>query len=149
MNEWICLTAQETKALGRRIAAMLRTGDTVLLAGDMGAGKSELARGIARGLGVVGAVPSPSFTILNVYQTATAPLYHFDWYRIADPGELYEMGLDEFVGGDGIALIEWFERAPECVPQDALRIEIEPQNDHSRRITLRPLGAFRNIGELL
>ena len=72
-------SAQETRRLGMRLAERLRRGDTVLLEGEMGAGKSELARGIARGLGISGPVPSPSFTILNAYDEGSIPLYHFDW----------------------------------------------------------------------
>ena len=124
-------SAAETRAIGERIAARLRSGDVVLLQGDLGAGKSELARGIARGLGVSGPVPSPSFTILNAYDEGRVPLYHFDWYRIEDAREIIEMGMDEQIGGDGVAVIEWFERAPECLPQRALRIDI-----------LTPLGGF-------
>ena len=108
---------EETRALGKKIAAQLKAGDTVLLTGDMGAGKSELARGIARGLGVAGPVPSPSFTILNAYDEGRIPLYHFDWYRVQDSAEIGEMGMDEQIGGDGIALIEWSENAPDMITE--------------------------------
>ena len=82
-------SAAETRKLGERLAALLRPGDTVLLLGGLGAGKSELARGVARGLGITGPVPSPSFTILNAYDEGRFPLYHFDWYRIEDAAEIY------------------------------------------------------------
>ena len=135
-------SAAETRAIGERIAARLRSGDVVLLQGDLGAGKSELARGIARGLGVSGPVPSPSFTILNAYDEGRVPLYHFDWYRIEDAREIIEMGMDEQIGGDGVAVIEWFERAPECLPQRVLRIDLCPLDTEKREITLTPLGGF-------
>ena len=99
-------TREETQSLGMQLAATLKRGDVVLMTGDMGAGKSEFSRGIARGLGITCAVPSPSFTILNVYEEGRIPLFHFDWYRIGDESELTDMGLDEYVGGDGVALIE-------------------------------------------
>ena len=135
-------SAEETRALGARLAALLRPGDTVLLRGDLGAGKSEFARGVARGLGIQGPVPSPSFTILNAYDEGYVPLYHFDWYRISDESELYDIGADEYIGGDGICLIEWFEKGPSLLPVDTLRITIEPTGDEERNITFHS-GHFR------
>ena len=135
-------SAAETRALGARLARVLRPGDTVLLEGGLGAGKSELARGVARGLGVSGPVPSPSFTILNVYDEGRIPLYHFDWYRIESPEEISEMGMEEQIGGDGIALIEWSGRAKECLPARALRVDIRVVDDETREITFAPLGGF-------
>ena len=135
-------SAAETRALGKKLAALLRPGDTVLLQGDLGAGKSELARGIARGLGISGPIPSPSFTILNAYDEGSVPLYHFDWYRIQDPSEIAEMGMEEQIGTDGIALIEWSGNAPESVPERALEIRIYAVNEETREITLHPLGGF-------
>ena len=108
----------------------------VLLEGELGAGKSELARGIARGLGVTETVTSPSFTILNVYESGRCPLYHFDWYRLESEEELYELGMDEYLGGDGIAVVEWAERCPDAVPENVLRIRLEVTGGESRRITI-------------
>ncbi len=135
-------SAMETRQLGMKLAALLRPGDTVLLKGGLGAGKSELARGIARGLGIAGPVPSPSFTILNAYDEGRLPLYHFDWYRIEDPAEISEMGLEEMIGGDGVALIEWSEKAPDCLPENVLLAEIKATGEEEREITLTPLGGF-------
>ena len=91
----------ETRALGAQLAEKLKAGDVILLEGELGAGKSELARGVAKGLGVLETVTSPSFTILNVYESGRIPLYHFDWYRLESEEELYELGMDEYLGGDG------------------------------------------------
>ena len=129
-------SAAETKALGEKLASRLKVGDVVVLEGELGAGKSELARGIARGLGVTETVTSPSFTILNVYESGRCPLYHFDWYRLESEEELYELGMDEYLGGDGIAVIEWAERCPEAVPENVLRIRLEVTGGESRRITI-------------
>ena len=93
-------SAEETRALGAKLASQLQRGDVVLLRGGLGAGKSEFARGVARGLGIQGPVPSPSFTILNMYDEGRIPLYHFDWYRIHDSDEIGEMGFEEQIGGD-------------------------------------------------
>lgn len=135
-------SAQETRAIGEKLAQQLKAGDVVLLDGDLGAGKSELARGVARGLGIRGAVPSPSFTILNAYDEGRCPLYHFDWYRIEDANEIYEMGMEEQLGGDGIALIEWSERAAECLPEKLLRITIRTVDEHTREMQFSPEGGF-------
>ena len=128
-------SAAETKALGEKLASRLKAGDVVVLEGELGAGKSELARGIARGLGVTETVTSPSFTILNVYESGRCPLYHFDWYRLESEEELYELGMDEYLGGDGIAVVEWAERCPDAVPENVLRIRLEVTGGESRRIT--------------
>lgn len=138
----ISRSAKETRAIGQQLAAVLKAGDVVLLDGDLGAGKSELARGVARGLGIEGAVPSPSFTILNAYDEGRIPLYHFDWYRIEDANEIYEMGMEEQLGGDGIALIEWSEKAEECLLAKRLRISIRTMDENTRELCFSPEGGF-------
>ena len=138
MGEMLTVTnsAAETRALGERLASGLQPGDTVILEGELGAGNSELARGIARGLGVTETVTSPSFTILNVYESGRCPLYHFDWYRLESEEELYELGMDEYLGGDGIAVVEWAERCPDAVPEDCIRIRLEATGEETRQITV-------------
>ena len=138
----ISRSAKETRAVGQQLASLLKAGDVVLLDGDLGAGKSELARGVARGLGIEGAVPSPSFTILNAYDEGRIPLYHFDWYRIEDANEIYEMGMEEQLGGDGIALIEWSTKAEECVPPKHMKITLKPLDENTREITFETFGGF-------
>lgn len=134
-----------TRALGERLAGLLQAGDVLLLLGDLGAGKSELTRGIAKGLGVASTVASPSFTILNVYDEGRLPLYHFDWYRLSGADELYEMGMDEYLGGDGVAVVEWPSQCPEAIPETRLEILIQPISENQRNITLTPCGDFRSI----
>lgn len=130
---------EETRALGEKLAARLAPGDVVILEGELGAGKSELARGIARGLGVTETVTSPSFTILNVYESGRCPLYHFDWYRLESAEELFELGLEEYLGGDGIAVVEWAEKCPEALPEKTIRIRLEATGDEERRIEAEEL----------
>lgn len=137
--------AEETRKLGKRLADQLQAGDTVLLRGDLGAGKSELTRGIAAGLGVTETVTSPSFTILNVYESGRIPLFHFDWYRLESEEELYELGMDEYLGGEGIAVVEWPEQCPDAVPEDALEIRLIHQGEKKREITAKSLGSFRTV----
>ena len=134
-----------TSALGERLASSLRPGDVLLLLGNMGVGKSELTRGIARGLGIQGPVASPTFTILQVYDEGHIPLYHFDWYRLESADELYEMGMDEYLGGDGIAIIEWPSQCPEAIPPCRLEITLTPLADTVREITWRGVGGFHEM----
>ncbi|MGN0779456.1 MAG: tRNA (adenosine(37)-N6)-threonylcarbamoyltransferase complex ATPase subunit type 1 TsaE [Aristaeellaceae bacterium] len=135
----------ETRALGQRLARQLQAGDVLLLMGNLGAGKSELTRGIAQGLGITDTVASPSFTILNVYEDGRVPLYHFDWYRLQSAEELYELGMDEYLGGDGVAVVEWPSQCPEAIPEDYLEVAIDPVSETERRLTLTPRGAFRSL----
>lgn len=134
-----------TRLIGEKLARRLRPGDVLLLLGDLGAGKSELTRGIARGLGVTSTVASPSFTILNVYDEGRVPLYHFDWYRLNDVEELYEMGMEEYLGGDGVAVVEWPSQCPEAVPESYLEVNIVTVSETEREIILTPCGDFRRI----
>ena len=130
----------ETMAFASRLSPMLATGDAVLLEGDLGSGKSVLARGIARGMGVEGPMPSPTFTLMIPYEAGGRKLYHFDLYRLADPDEYYAAGLDEFVGGDGVAVVEWPGMA-ELDPEPSLRIRLERGvGDETRVITIENRG---------
>lgn len=138
-------SANDTRTLGERLASSLRPGDVLLLLGDMGVGKSELTRGIARGLGIQGPVASPTFTILQVYDEGHIPLYHFDWYRLESADEFYEMGMDEYLGGDGIAIIEWPSQCPEAIPPCRLEITLTPLADTVREITWRGVGGFHEM----
>lgn len=136
---------QETRDFGARLAQQLCAGDVLLLLGDLGAGKSEMTRGIAQGLGVTSTVTSPSFTILNVYEDGRVPLYHFDWYRLESSEELYEMGMDEYLGGNGVAVVEWPSQCPDAVPESYLEVNIQPTGENERSITLTPQGNFRKL----
>ena len=133
-----------TQRLGFCLGACLRAGDVVLLEGEMGAGKSVLTRAAARGMGVEGPVPSPTFTILNIHEGRAIRLYHFDLYRLEGEDALYEMGLDEYIPArDGASLIEWPQMAAEAMPEDALKIDIRyAQDGAAREIALYPMGAF-------
>lgn len=131
---------EATTEFGRTLGELLRPGDVVLLTGDLGAGKSVLARGLARGLGITRAMPSPTFTLMQPYQ-GRIPFYHFDLYRLDDPDQFFEAGLDEFVGGDGAAVIEWPDRAdlaPEaCIAASLARCG---NDDDARTISIALTG---------
>ena len=131
---YITRSEADTMTFAQALAPMLAPGDTVLLTGDLGAGKSVVARGIARGLGIEGPMPSPTFTLLMPYEgTNGAKFYHFDLYRLSDPEEYYAAGLDEFVGGDGIAAVEWPQMA-DLQPTPALEIGLSRGPDDETRI---------------
>lgn len=147
MQPIMTTSAGETRALGMRLAKQLMAGDAIMLYGDMGAGKSELTRGIARGLGIEGAIPSPTFTIMQAYDSGRIPLYHFDWYRLASAEELYEMGMDEYLTGDGVAVVEWPSQAPQAVPEKYLRLTLTPTGSQGRQIALETVGGFRSLDE--
>jgi tRNA threonylcarbamoyl adenosine modification protein YjeE len=124
-----------TDALGARIAAGLHVGDAVALEGDLGAGKTTLARAILQALGVTEDVPSPTFTLVQEYETARLPVRHYDLYRIENPSEMEELGLNEALD-EGAALIEWPERALAWLPVDRLHVAMSLTNGTRRaRIT--------------
>ena len=87
-------------------------------------------------------MPSPTFTILNVYDEGRLPLYHFDWYRVEDAEELEELGVSDYLPGDGVKLVEWSERAEEYLPARRLEVTLIPRGDTEREIALKPLGGF-------
>lgn len=137
---YLTQSEQDTLAFASRLSPMLAAGDTVLLTGDLGAGKSVLARGIARGMGIAGPMPSPTFTLMVPYEAGGRKLYHFDLYRLSDPDEYYAAGLDEFVGGDGVAVVEWPQMA-ELDASPALHIELtRGATDDERRISIENDG---------
>ena len=126
-----------TQALGRDLAAALRPGDAVCLTGPLGAGKSTLARALIRALTSPDEeVPSPTFTLVQFYETAGFPLAHFDLYRLSDPDEAYEIGLDEALD-DGVALIEWPQRLEGRLPATRLDIDIALDGDARRAVIVR------------
>ena len=138
-------SVEQTKALGARLAEQLCQGDVLLLEGTLGAGKSELTRGIARGLGIQGYVTSPSFTILQVYPDGRLPLYHFDWYRLHDAEELYELSMDEYLYDRGVSVIEWPSMAQEAIPANRLRVTITVMGETLRRFRFEPEGDFHTL----
>ncbi len=134
-----------TERLGERLAGALRPGDVVALFGELGTGKTVLARGIARGLGVTSVVSSPTFVLVNEYE-GPVPMYHVDFYRLR-PDELANVGWEEYLSLGGVTVIEWPERAPVDLPPERLDIELEHVADTKRRIRLVPHG--RRASEIL
>jgi len=135
----------ELVALGQRLAPKMKAGDMIALSGTLGAGKTTFARGIMRGLGFMDEVPSPSFAIVQQYEPPEVrmPVSHVDFYRIEDPDEIRELGLDDALL-DGAILAEWPDRMPDEFWSDALQIEIKIETDDSRRLTWRAGPAWKD-----
>jgi tRNA threonylcarbamoyladenosine biosynthesis protein TsaE len=125
-----------TEMLGRRLGALLRSGDVVALFGDLGAGKTSLARGALAALGLAEEAPSPTFAIVQPYAPpeVSLPVAHVDLYRIDDPDDVVELGLDDMLE-DGALLIEWPERLGDALWPQALRLTLEPEAAGGRRLT--------------
>lgn len=127
-------SVEETEKLAAQLAKELKPGDFVALQGDLGAGKTAFARGLARGLGVKKPVLSPSFTLMRMYTDGRLPVYHFDLYRLDGADELAEIGFDDYAGAGGVCIAEWADRIPEALPERRLDVFIEGSADEPRRI---------------
>lgn len=132
-------TESEMLALGARLGKLLGPGAFVALYGDLGAGKSVLARGVASSLGI-DRLTSPTFTIVQEYPS-NPPLYHFDAYRLADEDELYAIGFADYLASNGVILMEWANLVPGCLPRERLDIRIVGAGEEARTAELIPLGA--------
>ena len=115
----------ETQALGEKLGKTFKPGDVIALIGDLGTGKTCLTQGIARGVGIAPheIVSSPSYILINEY-SGTVPIYHIDLYRLENSEEIAELGLSEYVEGDGICIIEWAERMADALPDTCIKIHI-------------------------
>ncbi len=129
----VCATEADTRALGRKLASLLRPGDVVLLAGHLGAGKTVFASGIGEGLGVSEPVTSPSFILARRYSEGLLPLMHADLYRIGSSGEVEDLDLVT-EAADGVLLVEWGDAAEQYFPDDHLLVRLTPEEDGSRTI---------------
>ena len=140
-------SADETQALGHRLAQRLLPGDVIAYFGDLGAGKTALTRGIAQGLGVTDLVTSPTYTIVNEYLTGRIPLFHFDMYRLGSSDELFDIGWEDYLARGGVCAVEWSENVEDAL-RDAIHITIEkdPLEPDTRRITIEGGSRFEAAG---
>lgn len=137
--ELVSHSPAETLKLGRRLGKLAEPGDIVLLVGDLGTGKTCLAQGIARGLGIGEYTPSPSFVLIREFY-GRLPLYHMDLYRLDRIQEIADLGLDDYLYGSGICVIEWAEKGLGLLPPQHLLIELSHLSSSERRLKLRPHG---------
>jgi len=123
-DTYVSTTTEQTIALGQILGKLLQAGDVLVLTGDLGAGKTQLTKGIAAGMGVTDDVTSPTFTIEMVYEGTTIPLYHFDLYRLNDPDQLEDTGLYDALESDGPTIIEWGEQFAEQIGERTLDVYV-------------------------
>lgn len=129
-------TPEDMFMLGKQIARKAFPGMVLALNGSLGAGKTTLTKGIAKGLNINEEITSPSFTIIKEYLNGKFPLYHIDLYRIDDEEELILLGFNDYVNGDGLTVIEWSEKAKNQIPIDAVNLDINIEPDFSRLIKI-------------
>ena len=133
---------EDTKELGAALASLVRSGDVILLAGDLGAGKTTFTQGFGRGLGVTDPITSPTFTLLR-HHPGRLQLLHADVYRLDHLEEISDLSLSELVEEDSVAVVEWGDKAEAALPADFLeiRIEFSDDSDDDRVFAMRPVGS--------
>ena len=130
-----------TAELARRLAGVLRPGTVICLDGDLGAGKTLFVQNLAASLGVQGEATSPTFNLMNLYEDGRLPLVHFDLYRLEQEYELDEIGFYDYVENpDGLVLIEWAEKFPECLPEDHIALQIQRTDVENERVLVFSLA---------
>jgi tRNA threonylcarbamoyladenosine biosynthesis protein TsaE len=135
------LSVDNTVKFGERLGRLLERGHVIALEGELGAGKTTLVKGIACGLGVKDkrVVKSPTFSLVHKYE-GRFPVYHFDAYRLKDAQEMLDIGSDEVIYGNGVSIIEWADRVPECLPGKYLKITLIAVSENERKIELCSYG---------
>ncbi len=133
--EFITNSPAETEAVGQALAAQLTPGTVLAYRGDLGAGKTAFTRGLARGLGAMDTVTSPTYTIVNEYLSGRLPLFHFDMYRLGSADELFDIGWEDYLERGGVCAVEWSENVAEAL-EDPIVVLIEKLGEDTRRITV-------------
>ena len=137
MKQYISRSVEQTKQIAYDLAQTFVGGETLLLEGDLGAGKTHFAKGLAEGLGIADTVTSPTFTLHNVYEGGRLTFNHFDFYRVDDPEEVEMLGLCEFFSTpDGVAAIEWSANVKNLLPTKCITVNIAKLSDTERQITV-------------
>lgn len=131
--EYITNGERETEELGRRLGQALEPGAVVAYTGDLGAGKTAFTRGLARGLGILDRVTSPTFTIVNEYGGGRLPLFHFDMYRLGSSEELFDIGWEEYLTRGGVCAVEWSENVDDALEADTIRVDIRRGMSENQR----------------
>lgn len=135
MDTIISQSPEQTFELGRKISESFCGGEVLALHGDLGAGKTQFAKGIAAGLGYREEVTSPTFTLLHEYTAGRLPVFHFDFYRLMDPMEALQLGLDDYLDGGGVIIIEWAGKFPSLLPCGTRHFVFNIREDGIREIS--------------
>lgn len=140
MDSTISKNVEATVALGREWVSTAASGGVFALVGELGAGKTHLVKGMVEGIGCSNPVTSPTFTLLHEYEGGRLPIYHFDFYRLENASAALQLGLDDYLEGDGLCVIEWADRFPEVLPERTWWILITHHEDGARSIrrTMKP-----------
>ena len=133
--EFITNSPAETEKIGAKLAEQLNPGAVIAYRGDLGAGKTAFTRGLARGLGIVDPVTSPTYTIVNEYLDGRLPLFHFDMYRLSSADDLFDIGWEDYLERGGVCAVEWSENVAEAL-EDPITVTIEKLGEDSRKITI-------------
>ena len=146
MLEMVSNSAAQTRNMGMKLGKLAAAGDVILLVGPLGAGKTCLTQGIARGLGIHEYTASPSFVLVREYR-GRLPLYHIDLYRLDRLEEIADLGLDDYLYGNGVSVVEWADKGLAALPFDHMIIEMHYLGQTRRRLTFSPTGA--RYGDML
>lgn len=131
----------ETRTLGRRLGEMVQAGDVICLQGELGAGKTTFVQGLGTGLGIRQSIHSPTFILANEHRGGRVPLYHLDAYRVQSTAEAIGFGLDDYLDGRGVVVIEWAEKIRAGLPDESLWIEFEHAGENERTLSFTARGA--------
>lgn len=129
-------SAEETISLGEKIGSLLKPGDIIAMSGTLAAGKTTITKGIAKSLGVNDTITSPTFCLISEYEGTKMPLYHMDVYRLDSVEDFINLGVDDMLFGEGVCIIEWSEKIKSELPKNTIWMNIMPQDDGSRLISL-------------
>ena len=142
--QFVTNSPRETEELAKKLASYLRPGTVIAYKGDLGAGKTAFTRGLARGLGILDPVTSPTYTIVNEYLGGKMPLFHFDMYRLGSSDELFDIGWEDYLERGGVCAVEWSENVADAM-ENAICITIEKTGEESRRITLEGGDGYADL----
>ena len=137
MATFISNSPEETESFGRQFAGNVKAGDVLALTGGLGTGKTQFVKGLATALGATTPATSPTFTLIHEYSGGRLPIYHLDFFRVEDLPSAERLGLDEYFFGDGVSVIEWADRFPDLIPDQARWISFETKSETQRAIATK------------